>query len=144
MSSWTSTATVGPSQSTSIVHNYFVNQIYPNYASSLLQNTHFAICFSSLFSSLTTIVFFGLLLLIPSFRFYFWFHPTDLTMARKCKSSVFSPIQTLKSMAKIITANISHVKAIELLGQTLIMGFLLPKQRPKSCGMSQKWSSSCS
>jgi len=42
-------------------------------------------------------------------------------MARKRKSSVFSPIQTLKSMAKITTANISHDKAIELLGQTLIM-----------------------
>ena len=45
-------------------------------------------------------------------------------MARKRKSSVFSPIQTLKSMAKITTANISHDKAIELLGQTLIMGKL--------------------
>jgi len=42
-------------------------------------------------------------------------------MARTRKSSIFSPIQTLKSMAKITTANISHDKAIELLGQSLIM-----------------------
>jgi len=57
-----------------------------------------------------------------------------LTLARKRKSSVFSPIQTLKSMAKITTANISHCKAIELLGQTLIMS----KQTELMTQMSNK------
>jgi len=55
-------------------------------------------------------------------------------MARKRKSSVFSPIQTLKSMAKITTANISHDKAITLLGQTLIMS----KQTELTTQMSDK------
>jgi len=69
-SSRTSTATVGPSRSTSIIHNYFINRINSNYASSLLQNTHFATCISSLFSYLTTIVFFNSSLWFRPFRFY--------------------------------------------------------------------------
>jgi len=55
-------------------------------------------------------------------------------MARKRKSSVFSPVQTLKSMAKSTTANTFHVKAIELLGQTLISG----KQTELTTQMSDK------
>jgi len=41
----TSTATVGPSRSTSIIHDRFINRIYSNYASSLLQKHSFCYMF---------------------------------------------------------------------------------------------------